>query len=106
MYHDVQRFALVLKVDIFFQIFLLIGAVIVTQRSVFRILAIVLCVFLAIGLMISRIAITRESHWMMGIFLLLQGLLLACSIYCFVGLFEYPLADVWYIGVVYGNLKF
>ncbi|KAG2236072.1 hypothetical protein INT48_006088, partial [Thamnidium elegans] len=101
LYHDVQRFALILKVDIFFQVFLLIGTTIISQNIIFVIISVALSVLLAIGLMFARVAISRESRWMMAVFLLLQVFLLACDIYCFLGLFQYPLTEIWYIGVVY-----
>lgn len=104
LYHDVQRFALILKVNIFFQVFLLIGTTIISQKIVFVVISVALSILLAIGLMFARVAISRESRWMMAVFLLLQAFLLACDIYCFIGLFEYPLTDIWYIGVVYGNV--
>ncbi|KAG2211647.1 hypothetical protein INT47_008744, partial [Mucor saturninus] len=99
MYHNVQRFALVLKVDIFFQVMLLIGVAIITGHLIFCILALVLAVLIAVGLFISRIAITRESRWLMYMFLSLQLALLACNIYCIIGLFDYD--DLWNIGIIY-----
>lgn len=102
MYHNVQWFALVLKVDIFFQVVLLIGVTIITQRVIFRIITSTMSVLIAAGLLLSRIAITRESHWMMCIFLLLQLLLLACNAYCMIGLLAYE--DLWNVGIAYGEL--
>ncbi|KAI9273440.1 hypothetical protein EDC94DRAFT_194882 [Helicostylum pulchrum] len=101
LYHDVQRFALILKVDIFFQVFLLIGTTIISQKIEFVVISVALSILLAIGLMFARVAVSRESRWMMAVFLLLQTFLLACDVYCFIGLFQYPLTDIWYIGVVY-----
>ncbi|GAA5796909.1 hypothetical protein HPULCUR_002287 [Helicostylum pulchrum] len=101
LYHDVQRFALILKVDIFFQVFLLIGTTIISQKIEFVVISVALSILLAIGLMFARVAVSRESRWMMAVFLLLQAFLLACDVYCFIGLFQYPLTDIWYIGVVY-----
>lgn len=103
MYHNVQRFALVLKVDIFFQVVLLIGVAIITQRLFFRIVTIVLAVSIAVGLILSRIAITRENHWLVYIFLSLQLAILGCNIYCIVGLIQYD--NLWNIGLVYGELE-
>ncbi|GAA5806765.1 hypothetical protein MFLAVUS_000113 [Mucor flavus] len=104
LYHDVQRFALILKVNIFFQLFLLIGTTIISRKIAFVVISVAFSILLAIGLMFARVAISRESRWMMSVFLLLQVFLLACDIYCFIGLFEYPLTDIWHIGVVYETM--
>jgi hypothetical protein len=103
MYHAVQKFELVLKIDIFFQVFLLIGVAIITEKTSFRVVCIIMTFLMASSLVFSRIAITRESHWMMGIFLFLQLMLFACDVYSMVGLFQYPSTDLWYIGIVYGK---
>jgi hypothetical protein len=105
MYHNVQRFALLLKVDIFFQVFLLIGTAIIAQTTSFQIVCIIMSILIAGSLVLSRIAITRESHWMMGVFLLLQLFLFACDAYILVGLFDYAFSDLWFAGIVYGKLK-
>lgn len=104
MYHNVQRFALVLKVDIFFQVILLICVAIITRHLIFCIITLVLAVLIAVGLFISRIAITRENRWLMYIFLFLQLGLLASNIYCIIGLFDYK--DLWNIGIIYCELKY
>ncbi|KAI9344748.1 hypothetical protein BD770DRAFT_397419 [Pilaira anomala] len=101
IYHSVQKFALILKIDIFFQIFFMVSVVAIANELIFIFICIGLAVMLSIGLILSRVAITRESNWLMAIFLLLQVLLLVCDIYCMVGLFRYPWDAVWYIGVGY-----
>jgi uncharacterized membrane protein len=102
MYHSVQWFALWLKIDIFFEVVLLIGTAIVTNQTSFRVICIIMAILVAMSLVFSRIAITKESKWMMFVFLFLQITLLSCNIYSLVGLFQYATTDLWYIGIVYG----
>lgn len=102
MYRTVQKFELMLKIDIFFQVFLLIGVAIITNKTSFRVICSIMAFLMAGSLVLSRIAITRESHWMMSVFLTLQLILFACDAYSLVGLCQYSGPDLWYIGVVYG----
>lgn len=104
MYHCVQCFALVLKINIFFQVLFLISTSIITHNYVFRIITAVMSGIIMISIVFSRISITRESHWMMCIFLAFQLILLICIAYCIVGLFQY--SDLWTIGMVYCKLLF
>ncbi|KAG2211429.1 hypothetical protein INT46_004717 [Mucor plumbeus] len=101
MYHNVQWFALWLKIDIYFEIVLLISTAIVTKRIGFQVICIIMALLVSISLIFSRIAITKESNWMMFVFLFLQIVLLACNVYSLVGLFEYSTADLWFTGIVY-----
>lgn len=103
MYQSVQWFALLLKIDIFFQVFLLLGAAIVSDTLPFRLFTIFMAIFIASSMVLSRIAITRESSWMMLIFIALQVVLLGSDIYTLIGLFQYPPLDLWFAGIVYGN---
>jgi hypothetical protein len=103
MYHNVQWFALWLKIDIYFEIVLLISTAIVTKRIGFQVICIIMALLVSISLIFSRIAITKESNWMMFVFLFLQIVLLACNVYSLVGLFEYSTADLWFTGIVYGK---
>jgi len=105
MYHAVQCFALWLKIDIYFQIVLLICTAIVTKRLAFQIICIVMVLLVSASLVFSRIAITKESNWMMFVFLFLQMVLLACNVYSLIGLFEYSVADLWFTGIIYGNSR-
>ncbi|KAL9560102.1 hypothetical protein PS6_000436 [Mucor atramentarius] len=101
MYHAVQCFALWLKIDIYFEIVLLICTAIVTKRLAFQIICIVMVLLVSASLVFSRIAITKESNWMMFVFLFLQMVLLACNVYSLIGLFEYSVADLWFTGIIY-----
>ncbi|KAK4515744.1 uncharacterized protein ATC70_010697 [Mucor velutinosus] len=101
MYHTVQWFALWLKIDIYFEVVLLICTAIVTKRLVFQIICIVMVLLVSLSLIFSRIAITKESNWMMFVFLFLQMVLLACNTYSLIGLFEYSTVDLWFTGIVY-----
>lgn len=103
MYHTVQCFALWLKIDIYFEIVLLICTAIATKRLAFQIICIVMVLLVSLSLIFSRIAITKESNWMLFIFLFLQIMLLACNVYSLIGLFEYSTADLWFTGIIYGN---
>lgn len=105
MYHAVQCFALWLKIDIYFQIVLLICTAIVTKRLAFQIICIVMVLLVSASLVFSRISITKESNWMMFVFLFLQMVLLACNVYSLIGLFEYSVADLWFTGIIYGNSR-
>ncbi|KAI8886482.1 hypothetical protein K501DRAFT_269837 [Backusella circina FSU 941] len=86
MYHEAQWFTLSLKIDMFFQATLLICAA-TASRFVY---AIVICALLAVvnifSLLISRLAIAKESHWMI-----------------LVMLFKY--STVWATGVIYAFLS-
>ncbi|OAD03702.1 hypothetical protein MUCCIDRAFT_163257 [Mucor lusitanicus CBS 277.49] len=101
MYHTVQCFALWLKIDIYFEIVLLICTAIATKRLAFQIICIVMVLLVSLSLIFSRIAITKESNWMLFIFLFLQIMLLACNVYSLIGLFEYSTADLWFTGIIY-----
>jgi lysylphosphatidylglycerol synthetase-like protein (DUF2156 family) len=103
MYHNVQWFALLLKIDIFFEVVLLICTAIVTNRTIFRIICIIMAILVAVSLIFSRVAITKESNWMMIVFLLLQIALFSSNLYSLVGLFEYSPQDLWFTGIVYGK---
>ncbi|KAL9556755.1 hypothetical protein MBANPS3_001736 [Mucor bainieri] len=101
MYHTVQCFALWLKIDIYFEIVLLICTAIATKRLAFQIICIVMVLLVSLSLIFSRIAITKESNWMMFVFLFLQVMLLSCNVYSLIGLFEYSTADLWFTGIIY-----
>lgn len=103
MYHNVQWFALWLKIDIYFEIVLLICTAIVTKRIGFQIICIIMALLVSISSIFSRIAITKESNWMMFVFLFLQMILSACNVYSLVSLFEYSTADLWFTGIIYGK---
>ncbi|KAI8638936.1 hypothetical protein BD408DRAFT_422324 [Parasitella parasitica] len=101
MYQNVQWFALWLKIDIYFEIVLLIFTTVVSKRLGFQIICIIMTILVSVSLIFARFAITRESNWMMFAFLFLQVMLLVCNIYSLVGLFEYSAVDLWFTGIVY-----
>ncbi|CAO3642408.1 unnamed protein product [Mucor hiemalis] len=103
MYHNVQWFALLLKIDIFFQVFLLVGVAIISvaRLPVFT-FSIIMCTIMPCSMILSRFAITKESHWMMLIFILFQLILFGSVAYFLVGLFQFPADDLWFAGIVYG----
>lgn len=104
MYHKVQWFALLLKIDIFFQVFLLVGvAIISTTRLSIFIFSIIMCIAMPCSMVLSRYAITKESHWMMLVFILFQLIMFSSVIYFLAGLFQFPADDLWFAGIVYGT---
>lgn len=103
MYHNVQWFALLLKIDIFFQVFLLVGvAIISTTRLSIFVFSIIMCLAMPCSMVLSRYAITKESRWMMLIFILFQLIMFSSVVYFLVGLFQFPADDLWFAGIVYG----
>lgn len=103
MYRDVQWFALLLKIDIFFEVVLLICAAVVTTLIGFRIICIVMATLAAASLIFGRIAVSKESNWMMYVFQFLQLVLFTCFVYSLVGLLKYSNQNLWFTGIVYGT---
>lgn len=101
MFYKVQWLEFWLKVDIFFELVLIVFVAAITTNLVFRILCIIMAFFIAIGLVMARIAISYESQWMMFGFLFLQLLLFLCNVYSLFGLFLY--SDKWFTGIIFGN---
>jgi hypothetical protein len=104
MYHEAQWFTLSLKIDMFFQAILLICGAIASNFVYTHVICALLTVVNILSLLISRLAIAKESHWMMYIFLFSQFLLLCWVIFSLAMLFKYP--TVWATGVIYGKLNY
>lgn len=103
MFYKVQWLEFWLKVDIFFELVLIIFVSIITTDAIFQILCIVMTLFVAMGLILARIAISYESQWMMFTFLFIQLLLFLCNVYSLFGLLSYSEKERWFTGIIFGN---
>ncbi|KAI8076680.1 uncharacterized protein B0P05DRAFT_135377 [Gilbertella persicaria] len=101
MYNIVQWFALLLKIDIFFEVFIMICTAIVTSAFNYRILCCIMVPVLIVSLILARIAITKENHGMMFIFLFSQVILFAMNIYSSIELLRYSPENQWFAGISY-----
>ncbi|KAI8146621.1 hypothetical protein BJV82DRAFT_599208 [Fennellomyces sp. T-0311] len=100
MYYTVQCFTLMIKIDIFFEVLLLVFyAVCANINTALWAAATVLAILCVFALFIGRMAISEERHWMMSLFSLFQGAIIFVNLAVMVMITD-P-ADVWYTLSIY-----
>ncbi|KAG2223410.1 hypothetical protein INT45_001716, partial [Circinella minor] len=101
MYYTVQCFTLMIKIDIFFEVLLLVFyAVCANQVKALWIAATVLTLICLITLLLGREAIAKEKHWMMSLFSLFQGGIIFINLGVMAMVTDTK--DVWYTLSIYG----
>ncbi|KAI8375798.1 hypothetical protein BD560DRAFT_391930 [Blakeslea trispora] len=101
MYNVVQWFALMLKIDTFFEIVLMGCATVAAKTIYYRVLGCSMILLLTFALVLARIAITKESRWMMCLFLGIQICLLALNILLLADLLDNSIEMQWFAGIGY-----
>ncbi|KAI8368021.1 hypothetical protein EDC96DRAFT_506080 [Choanephora cucurbitarum] len=101
MYNTVQWFALMLKIDTFFEVVLMGCTAIAIRSTTYRVIGGTMVVVLTLALIMARVAITRESRWMMCFFLVTQVGLLAINIFILTELLGASQEMQWFAGIGY-----
>ncbi|OBZ87801.1 hypothetical protein A0J61_04150 [Choanephora cucurbitarum] len=101
MYNTVQWFALMLKINTFFEVVLMGCAAIATSLTIYRVIGGTMVVVLTFALIMARVAITKESRWMMCFFLVTQIGLLAINIFILTELLDASQEMQWFAGIAY-----
>ncbi|KAI9248205.1 hypothetical protein BDA99DRAFT_564822 [Phascolomyces articulosus] len=100
MYYTVQCFTLMIKIDIFFEVLLLVFyAVCANMNKSLWGAATALAILSLISLFVGRKAIADEKHWMMSLFSLFQGAIIFVNLAVMVVVTD-P-TDVWYTLSIY-----